>query len=1161
MNQRDWSGFSRTALSVAVAIVAAAPAMAQNTTSAIGGRVVGGDGKPVSGATVVILHKESGSTNTQTTDADGRYSARGLRVGGPYTITVTKGGDREVTEGVYLALAETLGLDVQLGKSSTQLETVVTSGRSAAKFNSSTMGSGTQISRAELDSYASIARNLQDYARNDPRLAQTDKERGEISAMGQNSRYNSITIDGVAINDTFGLESNNLPTAKQPISIDAIQSVQVNLSNYDVTQKGYTGANINAVTKSGTNEYKGSVYYVYRNDDMVGQRFDRGNQRYTDFLPFKEDTKGFTLGGPILKDKLFFFVNYEELKSNRAQPEFGPIGSSLTNNSISPDQITKIQDIAKNTYGIDAGNALGQSQLTVKDYLAKFDWNINEKHRASVRIARTEQSDTNNGSFSGNSATGLQLTSQWWQQKKKIDTVVGQWFADWTPDFSTELKISNRDYNSVPQNNSDLPAMAVRFQGPVPDGSPAGSSSGNRFVNFGTEQSRQFNVLDTKTVDAYLGATWVKDDHEVKFGGDFQRNKVYNAFFQNVNGNYTFACDNAFTYNTQFTYNPALNNPTTGNKLDCNPTLPANLSAADRAKLGADIQAAALENFLRGRPTSYQVQVPAAGKSLDDGVANWTLTTAGLFLQDTWNISKDLNITYGVRFDQMNTSDKPEFNAAAAAPTTFNATTKRNEGGFGLDNSQTVDGQNLWQPRFGFNYALDNRSGHKKQIRGGAGLFQGAAANVWVSNPYSNTGLATRIIGCGTSGFGACTGTSIFTPNPDGQPTNLPGNPPAANVDFIQKGLNQPSVWKLNLAYDAELPFFGMNFGVEWVYTKVNTGIYYQHLNLGDPTATGPDGRSLYYTSQSYNPTCWSTSGSLSTTGACAGGRAKGGSNQAYNNVLLATKTKKGDGNAVTLSFQRPARDGFGFGVAYTYTEASEVSPLTSSVSNSNFNSRAIFNPNENVAANSAYMIRDRFTANVTWQKAFISNLKTNVGLFWEGRKGKPYSWTFLNDMNGDGVAGNDLLYIPASRGAPGVKFATPADETAFWNIVDNNPDLAKYKGAVVPRNSSFSQFVNSFDLRVSQEVPGFFPQHKGKVTFDILNIGNLLNKKWGRIDEVTFQSAGGNRRSFVNFAGIDAQGNYVYRTNANAINDNLAIRQVKGESQWAIQVTAAYEF
>ncbi|OWQ86274.1 Oar protein [Roseateles aquatilis] len=1157
MNQKDWLGFSRTALAVAVAIVAAAPVMAQNTTSAVGGRVVGADGKPVAGATVVIVHKESGSSNTQTTDNEGRYNARGLRVGGPYSVTVTKGSDREVSDGVYLVLAETLNLDVQLGRASTQLDTVVTTGSStAAKFNNSTMGAGTQITRADLDAYASIARNLQDYARNDPRLAQTDKERGEISAGGQNSRYNSITIDGVAINDSFGLEANNLPTAKQPISIDAIQSVQVNLSNYDVTQKGYTGANINAVTKSGTNEFKGSVYYVYRDDSMMGQRYDRGTDRYTDFLKFKEDTKGFTLGGPIVKDKLFFFVNYEELKSNRAQPEYGPIGSSLTNNAISQAQLDAITKTAKDTYGIDTGSVIGQSQLTVKDYLAKLDWNINQNHRASLRLARTEQSDTNNGSFGGYSATGLQMTSQWWQQKKKIDTVVGQWFADWTPDFSTELKISNRDYNSVPQNNSNLPAIGIRFNGALPDGAPAGSSTGNRFVNFGTEQSRQFNVLDTKTLDAYFGGTWIKDDHEIKFGADLQRNKIYNAFFQNVNGNYTFGCENtvAATGNTpaQWAYSFGSINCSTAT--------------------AAQVQAAVLENFVRGRPSTYQVQQPLAGGSLNDGIANWTLTQAGLFVQDTWNISKDLNITAGFRVDQLSTGDKPVYNAAAAAAPvagrvvpggTGANSVVRSTGGFGLDNSQTVDGENLFQPRFGFNYALDSRQGHKKQIRGGAGLFQGAAATVWLTNPYSNTGMATRIIGCGAAGLNSCSGTAsgVFNADPTKQPV-LPGTTPAANVDYIQKGLGQPSVWKMNLAYDAELPFFGMNFGVEWIYTKVNTGVYYQHLNLGDPTATGPDGRSLYYTPQSYSTGCWtSTNGSLSTAGACAGGRSRALSNASYNNVLLASKTKKGDGNAITLSFTRPARDGFGFGAAYTYTEASEVSPLTSSVSNSNFNSRAVFNPNENVAANSAYMIRDRFTANVTWQKAFISSFKTSVGLFWEGRRGKPYSWTYLNDMNGDGVSGNDLLYIPKARGSNEVAFVTPADEAAFWAVVDNDKTLSKYKGAVVPRNSSFSQFVNSFDLRISQEVPGFFPQHKGKVTFDILNIGNLLNKKWGRIDEVTFQSAGGNRRSFVNFAGIDAQGRYVYRTNTNAINDNLNIRQVKGESQWALQVTAAYEF
>lgn len=1146
MNQKDWLGFSRTALAVAVAIVAAAPVMAQNTTSAVGGRVVGTDGKPVTGATVVIVHKESGSSNTQTTDGEGRYNARGLRVGGPYTITVTKGGDREVTDNVYLALAETLSLDVQLGKSSTQLETVVTTGSStSAKFNNATMGSGTQITRADLDAYASIARSLQDYARNDPRLAQTDKERGEISALGQNSRYNSITIDGVAINDTFGLESNNLPTAKQPISIDAVESVQVNLSNYDVTQKGYTGANINAVTKSGTNEFKGSAYYVYRNDSLVGDRYNRAAGTYFSVMPFKEDTKGFTLGGPIVKDKLFFFVNYEELKSNRAQPEFGPLGGELTNVAITQNAITQTQKIAKDKYGMEIGDTIGASLLNVKDYLAKLDWNISDKHRASVRIARTEQEDTNNGSFSGYSATGLQLTSAWWQQKKKIDTVVGQWFADWTPDFSTELKISNRDYESIPQNNSNLPAMALRFSGPAPAGSPANVNTGNRFLNFGTEQSRQFNVLDTKTVDAYFGATWVKDDHEIKFGGDVQRNKVYNAFFQNVNGNYTFQCDTAFTYTT--------------------------IAGAVNCSNQQQSELAALENFQRGRPSSYQVQVPVAGGTLNDGIANWTLTTAGLFVQDTWNVSKDLNITAGFRVDQMSTGDKPQFNATAATATvagrvvpggTGANSVVRNTGGFGLDNSQTVDGENLFQPRFGFNYALDGRQGHKKQIRGGAGLFQGAAANVWVSNPYSNTGLATRIVGCGTSGFGACPTTDgLFNPNPAQQNANLPGNPPAANVDFIQKGLGQPSVWKMNLAYDAELPYFGMVFGVEWVYTKVNTGIYYQHLNLGDATGTaGPDGRQQFYTPQSYNPACWSATGTLLTTGTCVGGRTRALSNQNFNNVLLAAKSKKGDGNAVTLSLGRPARDGFSWNLAYTYTEASEVSPLTSSVSNSNFNSRSIFNPNEDVAANSAYMIRDRITANVAWAKAFVGNYKTSVGLMYEGRRGKPYSWTYANDMNGDGVSGNDLMYIPKAPGSGEVVFVGgAAAETRFWEVVNGNQQLSKSRGSVVGRNGSFAPFVNNFDLRISQEVPGFSSQHRGKVTFDILNIGNLLNKRWGRINEIGFSSSGGNRRSFVNYAGTDAQGRYYYVVNQSV--DDYSLRQLKGESQWGVQVTAKYEF
>ena len=210
--------------------------------------------------------------SSTTTDASGRHAARGLRVGGPYTITVSKDGRSDQREGVILALAETLNFDAMLGVTTA---TVVVTGQAQSQvFNRSNMGAGTSISSVQLNALASIQRNLQDYARTDPRVAQTDKERGRNSAGGQNFRFNSVTIDGVTTNDTFGLEDNNRPTLKQPISIDAIQSAQVKLSNFDVTQKGYTGANINAVTKSGTNEVKGSINHVHRSDDMAGQRLN-----------------------------------------------------------------------------------------------------------------------------------------------------------------------------------------------------------------------------------------------------------------------------------------------------------------------------------------------------------------------------------------------------------------------------------------------------------------------------------------------------------------------------------------------------------------------------------------------------------------------------------------------------------------------------------------------------------------------------------------------------------------------------------------------------------------------------------------------------------------------------------------------------------------------
>ena len=1158
MSNRFGSAFPLSALCAAVAIVAAAPALAQNTTAAIGGRVTSADGKPVAGATVTIVHRESGSSNSFVTDTEGRYSVRGLRVGGPYTVTASKGADRSSQDDIYLQLAESLNFDMRLGGQT--LEAVVVTGTANAnnKFAASSGGAGTSLGRQELDAYASIARNLQDYARQDPRLSQTDKERGEISAGGQNSRYNSITVDGVRINDTFGLESNNLPTIKQPISIDAIQSVQVNISNYDVTQQGYTGANINAVTKSGTNEFKGSVYYVYRDDEMSGRRFNRVTGKQFDFLPYTEKTIGATLGGPIIKDKLFFFAAYEELKSTRAQPEYGPIGSSLTNVAITQSAIDSAAKIAKDKYGMDIGAPNGPAPVSVKDALLKLDWNISENHRANLRYAKTDQAETNFGNYS---ATGLNLTSWWWNQKKTIETVVGQWFADWTPNFSTELKLSNRDYNSVPQNTVNAPAIGLQFTGAAPAGSPSGLNTGSRFLNFGTELSRQFNVLDTKTFDGYFGANLVLGDHELKAGADYADNKVYNAFFQNVNGNYTFGCQNGWSYSAV----PGL----AANTVFSNASGATGCSSITPAQL----EAAVLENFQRGRPNSYQVQVPVAGGTLDDGIAKWKMANTGLFLQDTWSVNNRLSLTFGLRYDKISTSDRPKANAplaaAAVAGSVNGNLVTRATGGLGRDNTVTADGKDLVQPRFDFKWTLDGKADQKKQLRGGFGLFQGAAANVWMSNPYSNTGLATRIFGCGGA-FSACNGADgLFNPDPTKQSTNFSNATPAANVDLLDTSLTQPSVWKVNLAFDAELPM-GLVASAELVHTKVKNGIYYQHLNLGNPTRQGTDGRDLFYTPAAYNPLCWTATGGIVTSGAaCAnsatvsGARNRALSNQNFGNVLLATGTSKGGGNALTLSLSSPAKSGFGWQVAYTRTSATEVSPLTSSTSNSNYNSRSIFNPNEDVAANSAYLVKDRFNASLNWSQALIGKYKTTVGVFYEGRKGKPYSWTYRNDLNGDGTT-NDLMYIPTAPGSGEVVFQgdTATNKTAenlFWSIVDSNKALRDAKGGVVKRNSAFSPFVNSFDVRVSQEIPGFMSKHKGVLTLDILNFGNLVNNRWGRINEMSFQSQGGQRRTFVNYVGLDPNGKYIYQVNP--VVDDYTLRQVKGESQWAAQVTVKYEF
>jgi hypothetical protein len=1054
---------AKLALALSLALAATAPAFAQQTSAAVGGRVVEAGGAPAAGADVTILHTPSGTVSRATTDANGRYSARGLRVGGPYTITIEKDGQADVQEDVYLLLGEVVSVDGELADGDV-LDTVEVTGVAGAGaiFTPDKIGAGTNVTRQQIEAYPSINRNLQDYVRLDPRVAQTDKARNEISVGGQNARYNAIRVDGIGTGDTFGLESNSLPTPKQPFSIDVIEEIAVDVANYDVTIAGATGGVINAVTKSGTNDFSGTVYGIYRDNSMV-----RDNEDGTDFAGFDEEwTGGLTLGGPIIKDTLFFFLNYEKYELSAPGPTFGPVGSGASNIvNITPEQISEIQQIASGL-GLDPGSLEVPDALmtTAEDISFKLDWNINEAHRASFRYAKSEQTQGNTPGFN---TTQLALNSYFYDRDFEFSTAVAQLYSDWTDNFSTEAKISYRDYSAVRSAFTDQPAVAVRV--------------GNATLNLGTEENTHANILETETWNGYFAGNLFLGDHELKFGLDYEKNDIYNLFGRRINGVYTFN---------------------------------------------------SIEDFAALRSSRYQLFYPTGG-DISNMAAIWGIENLGLFLQDTFFATPNLTLTYGLRVDTPMLDDEPTYNAAA-------------EAAFGFDNSQTIDGNELVQPRFGFNYNFNTE--RSTQLRGGFGLFQGAAANVWLSNPFTNTGFGyTDYL------FNNGLPEGVFSPDPDGQFALIPGgNGGAQAIDFVDPALGQPSVWKMNLALDHELPWWGMIASAEAVITSVEEAIYYEQLNLGNATRTGQDGRMMYWDANGYDPANWTASGQQ-PSGARVDART--GRNRAFTDAIIARPTNKGRGEQFTLSLQKPfnADSNWSWMAAYTYTDAEEVSPLTSSTSGSQFGNNAIFQANENVASRSSYAIKDRFLLSNTYRHYFFSNLKTEFSLVYEGRSGKPYSYVFDNDANGDGRFGNDLLYIPADR--DDVMFGSPEEADAFWAFVDGNQYLRDNLGSVAERNGDNSPWAHTFDVRLLQELPGFFGDNKAEIWLDILNIGNLIDKDYGQIEEVPFPLT----RGVVEYGGIDpATGKYVYRFNNP---DGLSIYDDRGISRWAVQVGFRYKF
>ncbi|GAB5456326.1 MAG: TonB-dependent receptor [Henriciella sp.] len=587
----NWKLLSGVAAASMMTAAIIAPAEAQVTTSSIRGDVTSETGAAVSDATVTITHTPSGTVSTATTNSSGVFSARGLRVGGPYTVAIGGGDFAPVqVDDLYLTLDQTLSLPITVTGARTMDTVVVTGSRALAGFSNE--GLSTSLGLEALNEIASIDRDITDAAQLDP-FASVNVQSGgakELSIAGANNRFNSLTIDGVALNDRFGLNANGFPTQRSPVSYDAIESLSIQTAPFDVEFNGFTGGTINAVTKSGTNEFHGSVAYYTTDDSLIGDQSQDDDFNFT----FEEETLVATLGGPIIKDKLFFFVAYDKYEET-APLINGPAGSGALNEeaNILQSDVDEIGQIVSDVWGFDIGG-FTKGPAEDEKILASIDWNINNDHRAKFTYLRTEGNtirEQNGNNFLA-SDNRLGASSAWYDRSETVETFIGHLFSDWTPNFSTQFKIASTSQATGQDslNGAEFPSFAVFLR--EVDGD-------ENFLVIGPDRFRHGNSLDQDFFQIKAVAEYATGDHIFKVGYEREEVDVNNLFAQNSEGSYVFDSVDDLRNATAsgLLYNNAVTND---------------------------------ENDLR---------------------AIWGYNYNALYAQDTWNILPNLTIDAGIRYD------------------------------------------------------------------------------------------------------------------------------------------------------------------------------------------------------------------------------------------------------------------------------------------------------------------------------------------------------------------------------------------------------------------------------------------------------------------------------------------------------------------------------
>jgi outer membrane receptor protein involved in Fe transport len=1049
-------------------------------------------GKTVPGANIKAVHVPTGTTYTAVTNASGRFNISGMVVGGPYTVSADATGFKSMeSTDIVTQLGATIDVNLALESSGiVTLDKVTVSGAGVA-LDSAASGAGSVVGASNIGTVPTVQRSFADVTRTTPfvslRGVLSSRNQPIISAVGQNNRFNSILVDGARINDQFGLNGSGLQAFGNPISLDTIEQFNISISPYDASQSGFTGASINAVTKSGTNQFHGSLYYYYTNDDFQGANVFGSTAGTRAFL--EQKTKGFTIGGPILKNRLFFFANYEKFES--ISPEtagFDPTASTqgAADFAAVNTRLASIKSSLSYGSGLDFGTFLGRTApLNVFNEikLAKVDWQIAQGQRFSIRYNKTEGEFPQSGRYSlvnqsatsgsgiANASFSTNLSSQRYNQVRSEEVWAAQLFSTWTPSFKTEVRYAQNEYSQATPVPITFPEVRIfGFSGIA----NTGASISNGALFLGTEQNRQGNFLSVKTKSMSGSGEYLMDQFTFSGGFDREESDFLNLFRGNSYGVFDYASVTAFLNDTP--------------------------SAFSRAY--------------------YQVGTSPSENS--DFAIN------GIFGQVKWDVAPRLNVTFGLRYDFFTTEANPPFNPLFKQV-------------FGFANNGNIDGSNSFSPRLSFNYGIDDA--RRLQLRGGIGHFVGRIPWVMVSNSFGSSGVGrtSELITSGPPTLSSYL-TNTFDPkNPIGTIATATITRPSLNI--VKDKLDAPAVWRGNLALDATLPGINSTLTVEAIHTRVDKALFIRDLNL-KPRFVGLDGRQIF-------------SGNPGVTTAPANAL-----HPEFGNVYAVDNVEKGSSTYISFGLNRPMRKSWSYNFTYTVGKAEDALPLGETTAGSQFGRNAIFNQNEPTLSRSAFEVRNRVQFTLAKEFRFFRDWKTTLSLYYEGRSGNPYSFTYASDANADGVTGNDLVYVPTGTSDPVFANVSASYAQSYMNYVEGS-ELAGYKGRTTARHGFTQPWTNRLDLHVSQTI-GIYKPAELEIFADFINFGAWLSKDLFGYYEMIRSGSSDNELAVVKNLGAasyDPNTRQLLLTNAATFANPVFPTPDNELSRWRIQFGARLKF